>query len=75
MMRVCIDDPDWSVSVTMSISGGYNPDVLDDLRRRAAETFKAALAAKVDATGTEVGDETPMPVGDEMVPEFPDDGE
>jgi hypothetical protein len=32
------------VSVTIGDDGGYNPDVLDDLVRRATETFEIALA-------------------------------
>lgn len=46
-MRISIDDMGSELSVTLSVSGGYNPDVLDDLRARATASYKEVLADKI----------------------------
>jgi len=73
-MRISVDDPDWSISVSMSVSGGYNPDILDDLQRRAMRSYTEALTAKEQATGRvndalEPADTEPMTVDDTPVAE------
>lgn len=46
-IRISIDDTSFDLAVTLHVSGGYNPDVLDDLTKRAAEAYRQTLADKI----------------------------
>jgi hypothetical protein len=46
-LRVSIDDMGLELSITVSVSGGYNPDVLHDLAARAGEAYRVALVDKM----------------------------
>lgn len=40
-LYIQINDPD-EMQVTLRISGGYSPDVVDDLKRRLIDTYREA---------------------------------
>lgn len=51
-MRIDITGAD-GTSVTVKISGGYNPDLLEDATSRACRAFKEALAAQTEFADAE----------------------
>lgn len=46
-MRIQIDDSGLELCVCVHASGGYSPDVMDDVTARALATYKEALAHKL----------------------------
>lgn len=44
--RVSMDDTGLEISITLSASGGYAPDVMDDLCKQALSMFKDASCHK-----------------------------
>lgn len=49
-MQIQIRDPD-GLTVTMTVSGKYSPDIVDDLKRRAYDAYKEAFALRVKTLG------------------------
>lgn len=43
MMHVGIVDPE-DLNIIVRVSGAYNPDVLDDMKRRALDMYRETLA-------------------------------
>lgn len=56
-MRVSVDDTGMDLSVTVHASGGYAPDVMNDLSNRALAIYKDGLASRLDIM-RRFGDET-----------------
>lgn len=46
-MKVNISDPGLDIHVCVRASGGFSPDAMNDLKNRALDVYRAALAAKV----------------------------
>lgn len=43
---VQIADEMYDLTVTMTIPGKYNPDALDDMKRRAVDAYREALSSR-----------------------------
>lgn len=56
-MRVSIDDMDNAVSITVTASGGYNPDCMHDLGARALEVYRDTLINKHAVAAVDAADE------------------
>ena len=52
-MRLQIVSEQADVIVTLTISAGYSPDIVDDLKRRVLETYEQALALRMPIVETE----------------------
>jgi hypothetical protein len=50
---------DDTIRITVQLPGKYNPDILEDGKRRALDLYKEALQTRVDIVGT----------ADELLPE------
>lgn len=47
-MKVNISDPGLDIHVCLRAGGGYSPDIIEDLKARALDIYRAALDAKVN---------------------------
>jgi hypothetical protein len=46
-IRLQIVSEQADVIITMTVTAGYSPDILDDLKRRTLETYADALALRM----------------------------
>lgn len=55
MIQVTINDPD-TMLIAVTVSGKYNPDILDDVKRRTLDAYREALAFRTSLLGIEVAE-------------------